>query len=497
MGLVGSGSVEERLKWYERILKLNERLKSESIESACRYLMDDAIGAAKAESGYFFIIDQSGKWRVMFARTGAREDLPKDNQHFSESIIKRALEMNAPLILDDASAHPDFRQAHSVVTAQLKSVLAVPFYYDKKPIGLVYLENRSQTQYFAPELLEFLTLFSSHAAVPLSAKLNSMSFVRPIGLGSESGPESKNIHMQKVLQHAQMAAKSDSPVLILGETGTGKEVLAGEIHRLSSRASGNFVPINCAAIPETLIESELFGYKRGAFTGANADREGLVRRAHKGTLFLDEIGDLPLHMQVKLLRVLQEKKFTRLGSTTEEESEFRLICATHQSLDDRIDKGFFRQDLFFRINTITLKIPPLRERLEDLIALANEFLAEAAEESKRSVKGFDESAVALLLQQEWPGNIRQLKNAIQRAVALIGPDLKNHSLTAKDFDFLSAKVVSDALPTLHDAKEEFIRNYVKKAILIHKGNKTKAAKALGVDPKTLYRHLLEDNGAGD
>ncbi|MDB5037164.1 MAG: Fis family transcriptional regulator, partial [Bacteriovoracaceae bacterium] len=282
-------------------------------------------------------------------------------------------------------------------------------------------------------------------------------------------------------------------VLVLGETGTGKEVMAGQIHRSSARVSGKFVPINCAAIPETLIESELFGYKKGAFTGANTDREGLIRKAHKGTLFLDEIGDLHLHMQVKLLRVIQEKKFTRLGSTTEEESDFRLICATHQPLDDRIEKGFFRQDLYFRINTIILNLPPLRERPEDLLNLANEFLLEAVQESHKSIKGFDESASTLLLHQEWPGNIRELKNAIQRAVALATPEGNDYRMNAKDFNFLTTKVPFDTLPKLSDAKDDFIRNYVKKAILIHKGNKTKAAKALGVDPKTLYRHLLEDD----
>lgn len=484
-------SMEERLKWYERILQLSRRAQDESLDSVCRYLMDDAISAAKAEAGYFFLFSSNGKPRVIYARTGSRDDISKEAQFFSESIIKRAIEMQAPLILDDASAHPEFRQAVSVVTGHLKSVLALPFFFDKKLIGLIYLENRSQTQYFAPDLLELLTLFSSHAAVLLHSKLAHEQMNQR---GLVDGPvQSKNSALQKILQHVELAAKSDTPVLVLGETGTGKEVLAGQIHQMSSRRGGNFVPINCAAIPETLIESELFGYKKGAFTGANADREGLIRRAHKGTLFLDEIGDLHLHMQVKLLRVIQEKKFTRLGSTQEEESDFRLICATHQPLDARIENGFFRQDLYFRINTITLQIPPLRQRPEDLLDLANLFLSEACRETRKSIEGFHQSASTLLLNQEWPGNIRQLKNAIQRAVALVQPDARNYMIQAKDFDFLASKTPSDALPKLADAKDEFIRNYVKKAILIHKGNKTKAAKALGVDPKTLYRHLLEED----
>jgi len=197
-------------------------------------------------------------------------------------------------------------------------------------------------------------------------------------------------------------------------------------------------------------------------------------------------------MQVKLLRVLQERRFTRLGSINEEESDFRLITATHQPLEQRIQIGLFRQDLLFRINTITVEIPPLRERLEDLMDLVQTFITEVAQESKRSVKGVDESARAALLDFSWPGNIRQLKNAVQRAVALVSSDQRDIILTGKDFSFLSNKTAANDLPSLQDAKEDFIRQYVKKAILIHKGNKSKAAKALGVDPKTLYRHLLDD-----
>ncbi len=482
-------TIEERLKWYEHFLNLSRKMQDESLDTACRYLMDDSISAAKAEIGYFFFFDREGKHRVAFARTGTREDIPKADQFFSESIIKRAIEMQSPIIIDDALAHPEFREAKSVIAGNLKSVLAVPFFYNKKLVGLIYLENRNQTQFFAPDLLEFLNVFSSHAAILLHSKLSE---VQPLRTVNQEPLGSKNAKMIKILQSVEMAAKSDSSVLILGETGTGKEVLANRIHKQSQRGAGKFVAVNCSAIPDTLIESELFGYKRGAFTGAVTDREGLVRQAHKGTLFLDEIGDLQLHMQVKLLRVIQEKKFTRLGSTQEEESEFRLICATHQPLESRIEKGFFRQDLFFRVNTITIELPPLRERVEDIMDLAEFFLQEANRENQKSIKGFDEKARSLLIDFDWPGNIRQLKNAIQRALALV--DIKQRDiLSAEDFGFLSSKVQAPAsLSTLHEAKENFIRNYVKKAILIHKGNKTKAAKALGVDPKTLYRHLLEE-----
>lgn len=483
-------SIEERLRWYERILALSQKATSESLEEICRYLMDDAIGAAKAEAGYFFLIDSRQSFKVAYARTQMREDIPKQQQHFSESILKRAIEMQSPLILDDASVHPDFREAKSVIVAQLKSVLVLPLFFEKRPIAVIYLENRNQAQYFATELLEILTLFSTQGAILLHAKMATAGSTGTSSL--DLSMHSKSPEMMKVIQQAESAAKAESNVLLLGETGVGKEVMARAIHQASSRSKGPFVPVNCTAIPETLIESELFGYKKGAFTGALGDREGLIRKAHKGTLFLDEIGDLPLHMQAKLLRVIQEKKFMRVGGNVEEESDFRLVCATHRKLEESVSQGFFRQDLYFRINTISLSIPPLRERAEDILDLAHAFLIQAADENKRAVKKLDDGAAALLVNHEWPGNIRQLQNAIQRAVALVPMDAATAQLSASDFQFLSKKAATESLTKLQEAKEEFIRDYVKKAILIHKGNKTKAAKALGVDPKTLYRHLLEE-----
>lgn len=487
-------SVEDRLVWYEKILQLSRRASDESLEAVCRYLMDDAIAAGRAELGYLFLINRQGEFQTTYARTSNREDIPEHDQHFSQSILKRALEMKAPLIIGDASAHPEFKEAKSVIVANLKSVLAVPLYFEKKAIGVVYLENRNQSQFFAPELLDVLTLFATQAGVLLHAKIQAGANLATTPVTTSQGMmlKSKNPAMQKLYREAEIAANAESSVLLLGETGTGKEVTARLIHSLSSRSKGPFIAINCAAIPETLLESELFGYKKGAFTGASADREGLIRRAHKGVLFLDEIGDIPLHMQVKLLRVLQERRFTRLGSTQEEESDFRLICATHRPLEAAIEQGFFRQDLYFRINTISIRLLPLRERTEDVVDLARDFIEQSAKENRRQVRGLDESAQAMLLRESWPGNIRQLQNACQRAVALIPPEVGQYTLSAKDFQFLQKTPAQSALPSLAEAKEEFIRDYVKKAILIHKGNKTKAAKALGVDPKTLYRHLQDD-----
>jgi len=481
----------ERLKWYERILKLSQKASKESLESICQYLMDDTIAGAEAEVGYLILFDDQGKARVSIARQQGRENLPKNEWHFSESIIKRSLEMAAPLILDDASAHPDFGQAKSVIAGNLKSVLVLPLFFEKRSIGVIYLENRSQKSYFSPHLLEVLTLFSTQGAVLLHAKLKEEG-PRPSQVFlNETGVPTKNEKMLEVFKQAQAVSKTESSILILGETGTGKEVLARYIHQQSQRVNRNFVAINCSAIPETLIESELFGYKKGAFTGAVSDRQGLIAKADGGTLFLDEIGDLPLHMQAKLLRVLQERSFMPVGSTVEQRSDFRLIAATHNPLEESVNQGFFRQDLYFRINTLTFKLPALKERPEDVLSLALHFARKVSSEYGHQLDGLDEGAAGALLNFPWPGNIRQLQNAIQRAVVLSMDEPDKKLLSASDFSFLSEAPTPSNLPSLQEAKGQFIKDYVKKAILIHKGNKTKAAKALGVDPKTLYRHLSD------
>ncbi|TVQ76319.1 MAG: GAF domain-containing protein [Bradymonadales bacterium] len=487
MGQDTGFSASERLEWYERVFSLGQLASRESVEKVCQYLMDDAMMAARAQTGYLFLLDQTAEFHCLLARSDKREDLSPEDRHYSETIIRRALEMTAPLILDDATAHPDFGQAKSVIVGQLKSVLVLPLFFEKKAIGAIYLENRDQAAYFSPELLEVLTLFSTQGAVILHGKLDQIDFRRGAER-LEKGLHSKNPKMQEVIKQMLAVASTESSVLIQGETGTGKEVLAREIHRQSSRAQRDFVAINCSAIPESLLESELFGYKKGAFTGAASDRQGLIKKADGGSLFLDEIGDLPLHMQAKLLRVLQDKSFFPVGSTQEQVSDFRLIAATHRPLEEAVEQGIFRQDLYFRINTICFELPPLRERSEDLLDLAQEFIQLAANEHKKKVKSLDQAAASALLQQAWPGNIRQLQNAIQRAVVLKSPE--EEVMKAEDFQFLSEKSApTTGMAKLSEAKEEFIKDYVKKAILIHQGNKTKAAKALGVDPKTLYRHL--------
>jgi transcriptional regulator with PAS, ATPase and Fis domain len=284
----------------------------------------------------------------------------------------------------------------------------------------------------------------------------------------------------------QKVASTDISVLITGETGTGKELIARELHRRSPRASGPFVTINCGAIPENLIESELFGHVRGAFTGAVASRAGKFQTADGGTLFLDEIGELPLNLQVKLLRALQERVVFRVGDSRPEKVDIRIVAATNRVLEDEIKRGSFREDLYYRLNVVNLWLPPLRERGDDVLIIAKALLSKYGDEMKSQVRGFNPTALAAIRKHGWPGNIRQLENRIKKALVLCDKTL----LDAEDLD-LGAEAQQPIVP-LEKAKEEYQRKYVLEVLERNNGNRTQTARDLGVDPRTIFRYLEKE-----
>ena len=288
--------------------------------------------------------------------------------------------------------------------------------------------------------------------------------------------------MQSIFRMVEKVAKVDIPVLILGETGTGKELIAREIHRLSPRSSYPFITVNCGAIPSTLLESELFGYVKGAFTGAFKDKKGKFHLANKGTLFLDEIGDLDLSLQVKLLRVLQDGIIYRIGSEYPEKVDVRIIAATNKNLEKAINEGTFREDLYYRLNVITINLPPLRERHEDIILIAKYFLEKYKKDLNPSIKGFTKEALLAMENYHWPGNIREMENRIKKALVLSDGEY----ITPEDLDLHEKEF---RILTLAEAKEKFQNEYIEKVLLLNNGNRTKTAKDLGVDPRTIFRYL--------
>ena len=291
--------------------------------------------------------------------------------------------------------------------------------------------------------------------------------------------------MEDLLAQARRVAASDASVCLYGASGTGKELLARAIHRSSPRADAPFVAVNCGAIPEGLLESELFGHKKGSFTGAVADRRGLFQAAHGGTLFLDEIGDMPLPLQVKLLRALEERKVRPVGSQENIAIDVRVVAATHRKLEERIASGEFREDLFYRLSVVKLYIPTLAERREDIPLLATEFLARLGARYRRERLAFSPQALELLVSAPWPGNVRQLLNVVEQAVALAATEVIPESLVRQALD-----AGDTSLTPLDEARRAFERDYLVRILKITGGNVTKAARLAGRNRTEFYR-LLE------
>ncbi|HEX4514027.1 MAG TPA: sigma-54 dependent transcriptional regulator [Polyangiaceae bacterium] len=301
--------------------------------------------------------------------------------------------------------------------------------------------------------------------------------------------------LERVRDLIARVADTDSTILITGESGTGKELVAKAIHDASSRKGGQFVAINCAAMPETLLESELFGHARGAFTDAKAPRTGLFVRANQGTVFLDEIGEMPAGMQAKLLRALQERRVRPVGSDTEVEFDARIITATHRDLETEVNEKKFREDLFYRINVVRIHVPPLRARGNDTLMLAQRFLEKLSATSKRDVKGMSAPVAQKLLAYPWPGNVRQLQNCVERAVAVsrgkeialedLPDDVRDYQPSKVDLVGVDTNEAITAMPTM----DEIERRYIRQVLGAVAGNKTLAAQILGFDRRTLYRKL--------
>jgi Nif-specific regulatory protein len=374
---------------------------------------------------------------------------------------------------------------------QPRSVLAAPIITSARTLGVIYFDSRVPR---APFHEDHLRLTSSVGAILGLALENARRLewletenVRlKEAIGLEHDMVGRSPRMHEVYQFVSKVAPTDSTVLIRGETGTGKELVASAIHRNSPRSSMPFLAINCAALTETLLESELFGHEKGAFTGAFAQKRGKLELADRGTVFLDEVGEMPLACQAKLLRVLQEREFERVGGTRQIRCDIRLIAATNHDLEAALDRGTFRKDLYYRLNVVSLTMPPLRDRREDIPLLASFFVARHGKRARRRVTGLSRAALACLEAHDWPGNVRDLENAIERAVVLGSTDL----ILPEDLPETVLEAGQEGAGPIggyHDS----IRNEKMRAILAALeqagGSFTEAAKLLGIHPNYLHR----------
>ena len=376
--------------------------------------------------------------------------------------------------------------AHGTIEAAIEAVHGGVADFVAKPV-------------YAEELIHrFVRLFEQRALRDENSELRQRLIHRERGdamLGSSPA-------MDRMREEIARVARTEATVLVLGQSGVGKELVADAIHFGSARESGPLVKLNCAAIPETLLENELFGHERGAYTGAHQQRKGRFELAHRGTLFLDEIGEMPISLQVKLLRLLQERTFERLGGSESIRADVRLICATNQDLEARVRDGSFREDLFYRINVVPIRVPPLRERTEDIELLARHFAREAGERNGRPIRRIEPGAVRILEQHPWSGNVRELRNAIERAVIMgrgdvlvaedlrLGPTLAGaESPAARDRD----DRLVDRLMGSEISFEEFERELLVRALERTRGNQSRAARMLGMTRRTLQYRIDKFN----
>ena len=509
-----------------------------------RLIVDSAVSLAGAERGFLLLrespagtggtVEGLEDLRVRVARSFDKEDIVVPASRLSRGIAKRVLAERAAILTVDAGRDQRFSGLASVEDLRLRSVLCVPIAGEEELEGLLYVDNRLQSGAFSEDHLELMTLLSDQASIAIrNARLvaelrernhklahsaqqidllnqqlgrrvrdrdTELAIVRAelerergrYDYGSIVGASEG---LRSVFQRLDRIIESELPVLIQGESGTGKELIARAIHYNGPRKEKPFVTENCAALPDSLLESELFGHTRGAFTGAHRSKKGLLEQADGGTLFLDEIGDMSPEMQKKLLRVLQEGEFRLLGSNRNVTVNVRVIAASHRDLEGLVRDGNFREDLYYRINVLSVPLPSLRERREDIPLLAEHLLARAAREAGRPVPILPREVVAALVAYDWPGNVRELENEMRRIVVLADDEVRLDLLTPAVLErrTLIAGGGSSSAPVvvgnIREAVADLERRAIEAALAEAGGNKSRAAKSLGISRFALQRKL--------
>jgi transcriptional regulator with GAF, ATPase, and Fis domain len=484
------------LSGLRKLHEFSQRLMDiKDVGELLRALMDAVIEITHADKGFLLLVREEGP-EIAVARNLRQQDIPPSVRHLSDSIVAKVIAQRRPVIVSDALHDAEFQSSESVMNLKLCSVMCAPLIVQGQLLGLLYVGNDNVVNLFEERSLDVLTIFSAQASLILQSALalNQLKSDRDrlqekldhkhFGdiVGSCPG-------LVEIFKRVEKVATTDISVLITGETGTGKELIAREIHARSPRKAGPFVVVNCGAIPENLMESELFGHVRGAFTGAVATRQGKFQQADSGTLFLDEIGEMPISLQVKLLRALQERVVIKVGDSKPERCDIRVVAATHRNLDERIKTGEFREDLYYRLNVVNLHLPPLRERGDDVLVIAKFLLAKYVDEYSSKVKGFTPNALIAMRKYSWPGNVRQLENRIKKALVLCDRSL----IGPEDLDLFPEAL--EPIMSLTQAREDFQRRYILEVLERNNGNRTKTARDLGVDPRTIFRYLEREPDA--
>jgi transcriptional regulator with GAF, ATPase, and Fis domain len=502
---------------------------SDDFERTLQLIMDAATELTASERGFLVLRDSRGEWRVRCARNFDHEAVKSPELKISRSLAEQVARTGKPVISVNAQDDDRLTAWNSIANLKLRSVICLPLLFRERVIGTLYLDNRFREGNYGERELRLLETFADQASVALEnarllkenteqeqslaerkrelEELAEVLEARAQATRAENAPPARSdlAHeypaiigespaLLNALRLLDRVVAGDLPVLISGESGTGKELVAAAIHEYSSRKNRKYVKENCAAIPESLLESELFGHKRGAFTGAIADRRGLFEEAHGGTIFLDEIGEMSLEMQAKLLRVLENGEIRPVGSHEVRRVDARIVTATNRDLAQLVREGRFRSDLFFRLNVVNISLPPLRERMTDLPVLVQHFLTLAAERMRIPAKAIDPLALRQLRGWHWPGNVRELQNELQRAMALSGSVITLDDLSANVREARPAPASSaagqlkDLARVAASQKEmELIRRSLEETGFL----KSETARRLGISRPTLDQKIKQ------
>jgi len=487
---------------FNKLIEINTLINSnyQDLNVLLTHIVRSAMNLCGGEASSLLLTDDERKALYFEVALGSRgREVKKFKVKMGEGIAGWVAQNNKSIIVNDVvNDRRHLKALSKQVGYPVTTMLAVPMRVRDKCIGVVEVINKAQEKFFTQEDLEWLEIFVDQAALAI---VNAKSLERAyseIQLLHERTPTDESYHtmvgkssvMQKMLKMADRVAKTNSSVLILGESGVGKELFAERIHLNSSRSNAPFVRVNCAALPEGLLESELFGHVKGAFTSAISSRKGRFEAANGGTIFLDEIGDLSLALQAKLLRVIQEKKFEKVGSDVTVKVNTRILAATNKDIEAMVEKGEFRSDLYYRLNVLPLYIPPLRQHTADIPELARFFLAKYMQANKKHFEGFSENAIEAMLTYSWPGNIRELENCIERACVIAnGKWIKQDDL----FPQMTGKESKDENRVLKVAVDVFKANFIRKVLDEYAWNQTEAARALNIQRTYLSRLIKELN----
>jgi len=470
------------------------------VEKLQKTLLDLLFEVVPAQRGVVLLTDSGiGSDDAAFVSVfGLDRDEGQDvSIKVSSKITNWVLKHGESILITNQAEAGKFQSAESMGPGQPASVMCVPLTMLDRTLGVIYLDTTEPTTVFDQDHLHLVSAISAITAVAIE---NARHFEWLVSenqrliadFNIEHNLVGESAPIREVLQFISKVAPTDSTVLLSGESGTGKELAARAIHLNSRRADKAFMAVNCAALAESLLESELFGHEKGSFTGALMQKKGRLEIADGGTVFLDEIGELSPALQVKLLRVLQEREFERVGGTRAIKVDIRLITATNKNLEESIVQGTFRQDLYYRLNVVSLEMPPLRERHDDIPLLANYFAAKYAEKCNRKISGISAEAQARLVGYDWPGNVRELENAIERAVVLGATDrILLEDLPESVLE--SEPAATEPGTKYHEAVAETKKQIILSAMQQAKGNYTEAAKLLGVHPNYLHRLIRNLN----